>query len=73
MSTLLLLCAVLCILGFFIGKSQSHNKDWRDELEDHTESQSEDHWTVDHEDEEDRDDDWEEEQEQDWGDDWGEY
>lgn len=61
------------LLNFLFGNQQPQTKDWRNELEDHTESQSDDHWTVDHEVEEDRDDDWEEEQERDWGDDWGEY
>ena len=61
------------LLDFLFGKRQPQTKDWRDELEDYTESQPDEHWTVDHEVEEDRDDDWEEEQEKDWGDDWGEY
>ena len=61
------------LLNFLFGNHQPQKKDWRDELEDYTQTEPDDHWTVEHEDEEDRDDDWEEEQEKDWGDDWGEY
>ena len=61
------------LLDFIFGKSRPQKKEWRNEIDHSTKTESDDHWTVDHDVEEDRDDDWEEEQEIDWGDDWEEY